>query len=117
MAPMNGPAGGEVSVARRPQEAEHAERNEPTHSAGQPAEKGSLSIVVVNTPSLLRDCLVSVLERQADVQVVGVAASVDEAQTAVTGARPDVVVLDPRLADGGGWRSSGGSEPRGRARR
>lgn len=102
MAPMNGPAGGEVSVARRPQEAEHAEQNEPTHSAGQPAEKGSLSIVVVDTPSLLRDCLVSVLERQADVQVVGVAASVDEAQTAVTGAPPDVVVLDPRLAEGDG---------------
>lgn len=102
MAPMNPQAGGEVPVARRPREAERPEWSEPITPAGQPAEKGSLSIVVAGAPSLLRDCLVSVLERQADVQVVGVAASVDEAQTAVTGARPDVVVLDPRLAEGDG---------------
>lgn len=67
-----------------------------------PAGAGSLRIVVVSAPTLLRDCLVGVLNRQTT--VVAVAATVDEAHAAVARARPDLVVLDPRLADEDGLR-------------
>lgn len=95
MAHMNTPAGEEAPVVGRPQASADSE-------PGRSETEGSLLVVVVGPPSLLRDGLVSVLDQELDVEVVGVAATADEAQTAVAGARPDVVVIDPRLVGGGG---------------
>lgn len=90
---MNPLAGGEAPVAGRAAALEH------THHPDRPAGPGSLRLVVVSDPSLVRDCLVGVLNRQARVEVAAVAATVDEAHAAVLRWRPDLVVLDPRLRD------------------
>lgn len=95
MTDMNLRAGGEAPVVGRPQDDADSE-------PGRFAKEGSLLVLVIGLPSLLRDCLVSVLDQEVGVEVVGVAATADEAQTAVAGAQPDVVVIDPRLADGSG---------------
>lgn len=98
---MNLPAGGGVPVAGSAtalQQAGHTDHPEPLAGAG------SLRVVVVSPATLLRDCLVGVLGQQTAVQVVAVAATVDEAHAAVVGARTDLVVLDPRLADEDGLR-------------
>lgn len=63
-----------------------------------------MRLVVVSDPSLLRDCLVGMLDRQEGMDVTAVAATVDEAYAAVLRWRPDVVVLDPRLRDEDGLR-------------
>lgn len=97
---MNLPAGG-IPVAGR---ATDLEQTEPTEQAEPLATAGSLRIVVVGSPTLLRDCLVGVLDRQTSVHVVAVAATVAEAHEVVVRARPDLIVLDPRLADEDGLR-------------
>lgn len=98
---MNLPAGGGMPVAEAATDLERAgltEHPEPSAAAGP------LRLVVVSPPTLLRDCLVGVLDRQTDVQVVAVAAAVAEAQAAVARAHPDLVVLDPGLVDEDGLR-------------
>lgn len=84
MAHPKPPPGGHVSVDERPLSVD-------------PAHEGSLRLVVVGAPNLLRDCLLCVLEGQSGTEVAAVAATVAEALAAVAGASPEVVVLDPQL--------------------
>lgn len=99
---MNLSAGGETLVVRRPDGAAQRERTGHAEQPGWPDGEASLLAVVVGAPTLLRDCVVSVLDQQDGVRVAGVAATVDEAQAAVLRARPHIVVVDPRRVEGEG---------------
>src|SRR5919199_3099806 len=61
-----------------------------------------LRVMLVDDHELVRDGIKSLLEDTADVHVVAEAASVREAIERAEWARPDVVVMDVRLADGSG---------------
>jgi two-component system chemotaxis response regulator CheB len=63
---------------------------------------GNVRVVVVEDSLVQRAHLVSVLEADRDIQVVGEAATVPEALDAVTANRPDVVTVDINIPGGGG---------------
>ncbi|MGA9874148.1 MAG: response regulator transcription factor [Rhodococcus sp. (in: high G+C Gram-positive bacteria)] len=57
-------------------------------------------IVLVDDHAILRDGLKSVLERQADLSVVGEASSLDEGLAVVDRLAPDIVLMDLKLSAG-----------------
>ncbi|MBI3212678.1 MAG: response regulator transcription factor [Mycobacterium sp.] len=59
-----------------------------------------IRLVLVDDHAILRQGLRSVLEREADLEVVGEAASEDEAVAVVAATTPDVVLLDLKLSAG-----------------
>lgn len=59
-----------------------------------------LSIVLVDDHAIVRQGLRSILEREADMQVVGEAATAAEAMAVVERLRPDIVLLDLKLGTG-----------------
>ncbi len=61
-------------------------------------------VVVVEDSALQRAHLVSVLERDADVCVVGQASDASDAITVIERERPDLVTLDLVIPEGGGMR-------------
>jgi DNA-binding NarL/FixJ family response regulator len=67
-----------------------------------PASGHPIRIVVVDDHMLVREGLVSLLDPQPDLQVVGQAGSVREAITVAQDLRPDVVLMDFTLPDGTG---------------
>lgn len=71
-----------------------------TGSGGRPAGGGPVRVYVVDDHHLFRAGLRS--ELAGRVAVVGEAATVDEAVEGITRTRPDVVLLDVHLPDGGG---------------
>jgi two-component system response regulator NreC len=58
------------------------------------------TIVLVDDHAMVRAALRSVLERQADVEVVGEAGDLESARQVVTATTPRVLVLDVNLPDG-----------------
>ena len=68
------------------------------------AESGQpIRVFLVDDHALFRSGVRAELDRGvADVQVIGEAGSVDEAVAAVRHLRPDVVLLDVHMPDGGG---------------
>jgi two-component system, NarL family, response regulator NreC len=87
------------------QQAPHDPGRDADRSAQQ--EPAALSmppirIVVVDDHMLVREGLVSLLDPQPDLQVVGQAGSVREAITVAQDLRPDVVLMDFTLPDGTG---------------
>jgi CheY-like chemotaxis protein len=63
---------------------------------------GDTRVVVVDDHDIVLSGIVSLLERQPDLVVVGVAATIGEALRVVEAERPDVVVMDYQLPDGSG---------------
>jgi DNA-binding NarL/FixJ family response regulator len=61
-----------------------------------------MKIFVVEDSAAVRERLVEIVREVADVEVVGEAATYDEAVAGITGTRPDVAILDIRLADDAG---------------
>jgi DNA-binding NarL/FixJ family response regulator len=64
------------------------------------AAPDAIRVVIVDDHDLIRAGIVSVLQDQEDIVVVGQAGSVDEAIRAVDETAPNVVVMDLKLGDG-----------------
>lgn len=65
------------------------------------ARPSSIRVLLVDDHQLLTDALSGLLQRESDIEIVGVAASVAEARAAA-GNRMDVVLMDYLLPDGTG---------------
>ena len=61
-----------------------------------------IRVFLVDDHELVRRGIADVIEREADLEVVGEAGTVRDAVARVEATRPDVVVLDVRLPDGSG---------------
>jgi DNA-binding NarL/FixJ family response regulator len=61
-----------------------------------------ITIVLVDDHEMVRAGLRGVLEGHADLEVVGEAATVDDAISVIRRRRPDVAIIDLRLLDGSG---------------
>jgi len=68
-------------------------------------DRGPIRALLVEDASAQRSQLTAVLQEQRDITVVACAATASEAITLVARERPDVVVLDLHLADGGSHRA------------
>ena len=66
------------------------------------ARRGPLRLLIVDDHEVVRQGLVSLLERREGFQVVAEAGTVAEAVAQATKFEPDVVVMDVRLPDGSG---------------
>lgn len=66
------------------------------------AQGGVMSIFIVDKSVIVRERLAEVLSGLPTVQVVGQAQGADEAVEAIQRVKPDVVILDPHLLEGGG---------------
>src|ERR1700716_4764267 len=66
------------------------------------APKGRLRIMLVDDHEVVRDGVKSLIDADDDLTVVAEAASVQEAIDQAVKNKPDVVVMDVRLADGSG---------------
>lgn len=62
----------------------------------------TISVFLVDDHEIVRRGLADLLDAEADMEIVGEAASVSEALTRVPGSGADVAVLDVRLPDGNG---------------
>jgi DNA-binding NarL/FixJ family response regulator len=71
---------------------------EPARSA---ESSNAIGVVLVDDHAIVRQGLSSVLEREADLRVVGEAATAAQALAVVAASRPDVVLLDLRLSPSG----------------
>lgn len=65
------------------------------------AKPPAIRVLLVDDHQLLTDALAGLLRREADIDVLGIASTVGEAQHAAA-ERPDVVLMDYRLPDGTG---------------
>jgi DNA-binding NarL/FixJ family response regulator len=77
------------------------------HTASKPPVVGQrrtrrARVLLVDDHQLIREGLRRALDRSADLEVVGEASSVVEAEGALTRLRPDVMITDIRLPDGDG---------------
>ena len=61
-----------------------------------------LTVLIVDDSVVVRERLRALLSEVEGVRVVGEAAGIREARTAVRAVRPDVVILDVRMPDGSG---------------
>jgi len=66
----------------------------------------SLRIAIVDNSEEVLSALSRVIDSQYDLHLVAAAAGVDEGIAAVRSLRPDVVVLDVNMPDGGGQRAA-----------
>jgi len=62
----------------------------------------TVRIMIAEDQTMVRQALVALLELEDDITVVAEAATVDEAVKFAAAAKPDVIVMDVRLADGSG---------------
>jgi two-component system NarL family response regulator len=66
----------------------------------------SIRVILVDDHKILRDALISVLERESDISVIGEARNGTEALKLIKEARPDVAVMDIGMPDMGGIRTT-----------
>lgn len=66
-------------------------------------EAARIGIVLVDDHPAMREGLRAAIDRQADMRVVGEAATLHEALALLTDLSPDLLVLDLNLPDGSGW--------------
>lgn len=65
-----------------------------------------LRVVIVDDSGEVLSALGPIIDRQMDMEVVGVASCVDDGVALVKRYLPDVVVLDVNMPDGGGLRAA-----------
>jgi len=75
----------------------------PFHPA-QRAGLGKIRVVIVDDHPFVRDGIVGLLASQPDFEVVGQAATVEQAKVMMLALRPSLMVVDLRLPDGDGVR-------------
>ena len=63
---------------------------------------GSIRVFLVDDHEIVRRGIADLLDAEADLEVVGEAATVAQARARITATKPDVAVLDVRLPDGSG---------------
>jgi two-component system response regulator DevR len=63
---------------------------------------GSISVFLVDDHELVRRGIAGLLSAEADIEIVGEAATVAQAKSRIVATRPDVALLDVRLPDGSG---------------
>jgi two-component system, NarL family, response regulator DevR len=68
----------------------------------QPIVAGMVKVFLVDDHEVVRRGLVDLLSADPELEVIGEAGSVSEAQARIPALRPDVAVLDVRLPDGSG---------------
>ena len=66
----------------------------------------SLGVVIVDNSEEVRSALGLVIDGQSDLEMLGAAGGVNEGIAMVRQLRPDVVVLDVNMPDGGGQRAA-----------
>jgi two-component system, NarL family, response regulator DevR len=69
---------------------------------GQPIVTGMVKVFLVDDHEVVRRGLIDLLSADPELEVIGEAGSVSEAQARIPALRPDVAVLDVRLPDGNG---------------
>jgi two-component system, NarL family, response regulator DevR len=81
----------------------------------QPAgpEGRPLRVMLVDDHEVVRSGLRALLEAGGDIRIVAEAGTVRMAVTAAARVRPDVIVMDVRLADGSGIEATREIRPRG----
>jgi len=65
-----------------------------------------IRVLIVDDHQLIREGLRRAFERSGDFEVVGEAASIDQARQQLASERPDVVTFDVRLPDGSGLEAA-----------
>jgi two-component system response regulator DevR len=71
-------------------------------SPGRPIVSGMVKVFLVDDHEVVRRGLIDLLSADPELEVIGEAGSVGEAQARIPALRPDVAVLDVRLPDGNG---------------
>ena len=64
----------------------------------------AIRVFLLDDHELVREGIRSLLDADDEIEVVGEAATADEAMTRIPLAKPDVAILDVRLEDGSGIR-------------
>lgn len=65
-----------------------------------------LRVIIVDDSAEVLSALVRIIDQQVDLEVIGVASSVDDGVLLVRQRQPDVVVLDVNMPNGGGLRAA-----------
>lgn len=65
-----------------------------------------LRVIIVDDSGEVLSALGRIIDKQVDMELVGVASSVDDGVMFVRSLQPDVVVLDVNMPDGGGLRAA-----------
>ena len=65
-----------------------------------------LRVIIVDDSGEVLSALVRIIDQQVDLEVIGVASSVDDGVLLVRQRQPDVVVLDVNMPNGGGLRAA-----------
>jgi DNA-binding NarL/FixJ family response regulator len=61
-----------------------------------------MKILIVDDHNLFREGLAAIIQQEADIEVVGLVGSVQEAVDAALGLKPDIILMDFSLPDGTG---------------
>jgi DNA-binding NarL/FixJ family response regulator len=65
-----------------------------------------LRVIIVDDSGEVLSALGRIIDKQVDLELIGVASSVDDGVLLVCQLQPDVVVLDVNMPDGGGLRAA-----------
>ena len=65
-----------------------------------------LRVIIVDDSGEVLSALGRIIDREVDLELIGVASSVDDGVLLVRKLQPDVVVLDVNMPDGGGLRAA-----------
>src|SRR5665213_3230893 len=65
-----------------------------------------LRVIIVDDSGEVLSALGRIIDKQPDMELLGVASSVDDGVMIVRDMQPDVVVLDVNMPDGGGLRAA-----------
>src|SRR5687767_11582678 len=69
-------------------------------------DKGTVRVLIVEDHRMVAEAFTEIIDQQDDMEVVGYAATVDEARRLAISESPDVVLMDFRLRDGDGVQAT-----------
>lgn len=82
-------------------------QHEEREAAVPPAPARTIKVLIVEDHTVVAEGLRSLLDQEDRIDVVGIAATVDDAGRAGATARPDILLVDFRLPDGNGAEAGG----------